>query len=234
MADEKAGLKPVFPPGRNGVPELMEVIGQLDWKQGKPTVIYLSARYTLEQARDELSPTDILHHYYELTKDDRANINLDAALHAVLYHIQVQWFVVSGKPVPAQVTARYEQALGEAKVARKTEAAAEGGTATGSKPKKGLSNRVTIKTIAENAIRQGKSVDDTIAEVKAAYPNSKFNAKHVGYYRHFMVQRGEVEKLPRAKKEKPAATETPAKAAKGTKAAPAKAAKGAKSAKAGK
>ncbi len=59
-----------------------------------------------------------------------------------------------------------------------------------------------MKSIAEAGLRAGTNEDQILAQIKKQFPGGKADVSHIRYYRHFLVKAGELEKQPRAKKEK--------------------------------
>ena len=158
---------------------------------------------TIRTADLELLDRNALRRYKDITGDARSAVNLHYARGVVLCDMQVKWYEDQGKDVPLKVTSALETTMAKAKQAKPEAEGGESGTKT-------KTPRITIKSIIENGLRTGKSPDDILAEVHTHKPDAKADASHVAYYRHFLEKAGELEKQPRAKKEKAPKPEAPA------------------------
>lgn len=163
--------------------------------------------------------------YHFLTDDHRLDLPLNACREVVLGEIMRIWYEVSELEPPARFIINQEARMAKAKeTTQAAEAAGEAGTATAVKEP-----RVTNRSIIENGLLAGQSNEEIMKAVKARFPDGKADDKHIGYYRHFLVKAGKLEKQPRAPRatKAKAGTEASAEAA-----APAKVAAKAGSAKA--
>lgn len=172
--------------------------------------LYGSQEKTYETADKELRDHGrLIRCYRYLTDDNRLNLPFNACRTVVLYEVIMAWYEVSGFEVPAKVTQSKEEAMAKAKVttAEAEQADAEAGTTTKSKEP-----RVTNKSIITSGLLAGDDDDTIMASVKEHFPNGKADSKHIGYYRHFLVKEGKLEKQPRksrAKSEEAAEEVTP-------------------------
>lgn len=197
-----------------------------------PFKIYGSMVLTVEKAERTLFDRQkLVRCYHFLADDSRLALPLNACRAVVLGEIIRVWYEVSGIEVPAKVTQTQEARMAKAKATTaeaETEAAATGAVAT-------KEPRITNRSIIEAGLLAGKDNATIMAEVKEHFPNGKADDKHIGYYRHYLVKEGKLEKpvkAPRAKKEKaapeaeatPAVVSAKAGSAKAAPAAPAKAA----------
>lgn len=203
-----------------------------------PFKIYGSQVLTIEKAERTLFDRQkLVKCYHFLADDNRLALPLNACRAVVLGEIIRVWYEVSGIEVPAKVTHTQEARMAKAKAttAEAESAAAEAGTTVTKEP------RITNRSIIEAGLLAGKDNPTIMAEVKEHFPNGKADDKHIGYYRHYLVKDGKLEKVaraPRAKKEKaepevaaaPAVVSAKAGSAKSAPAAPAKAAPAAKTA----
>lgn len=181
-----------------------------------PFKIYGSQVKTIEEAERVLYDRQLLVRcYHFLTDDNRLALPFNACRAVVLGHIIEIWYEVSGYEVPAKVTRNQEARMAKAKetTAEAEAAAAEKGAVATKEP------RVTVKSIISTGLLAGRTEDQILAEVKTHFPNGKADAKHVAYYRHFLVKDGKMEKPvkapkppkePKAKKEPAAAAAAPA------------------------
>jgi hypothetical protein len=187
--------------------------------------IYGGRTRTLEEAAKVLEDRrTLINTYAYISGDTRSALPLRACKTAMLQEIQVKWFEFNQFEVPPRVQQRLEECMAKAQA----KAAEAEGTETEGKSKE---PRITNRSIIEAGLLAGKSDEDIVAEVKEHFPNGKADAKHVAYYRHFLVKDGKLEAQPRktrAKKAEEPAPETTkaaaAPAARKAAAAPAKAA----------
>lgn len=177
------------------VPDLRHAVSYHSIGEGVHVTIYTGLMYTMEQAEKELGQKEIILAYRYLSGDERLDFSFNRAKKVVLGEIQNAWYEVNGQDVPQRVASQQEQRLREAIMAKKEEE----GQAKEKAPKE---PRVTIKSICETGLLAGKSEEQILKEVKAKFPDSKADASHVRYYRHFLVKEGKLEKLPRATKPK--------------------------------
>lgn len=163
-------------------------------------VIYGSLMRTLTEAEKMLQDTGILIRcYHYLTEDDRLTLPLHACRQVVLGEIQMVWYQISGREVPAKVTENQEERMAKAK-----STTAEQEQTEGAAPSKSKEPRITNRSIIEAGLLAGKPEDEILAEVKARFPDGKANSSHISYYRHFLVKAGKLEAQPRKTRSKAA------------------------------
>lgn len=160
-------------------------------------IIYSGLMHTLEVAEKELGSKEIVQAYKFLSGDPRLDFSMRAARVVVLGEVQNAWYEANGKDIPQSVMSNQEQRLREALVAKKAEDTAASGEKTKTKEP-----RVTVKSIIEAGLRAGTPNEDILKAVKKEFPNGKADDTHVRYYRHFLVKKGELAKLPRVTKPK--------------------------------
>lgn len=177
----------------NQVPDLKQAVSYHSIGDVHVT-IYSGLLYTMQEVEKELGQKEVILAYRYLSGDERLDFSFYKAKKVVLGEIQNVWYEVNGLDVPQKVASQQEQRLREAIVAKKEE--------EGTKEKASKEPRITIKSICETGLLAGKSEEQILKEVKAKFPDSKADASHVRYYRHFLVKDGKLEKLPRATKPK--------------------------------
>lgn len=162
--------------------------------------IYGAQIKTIERAERQLYDRQtLLRCYHFLTDDHRLALPFNACRQVVLGEITRIWYEVSGLELPVKFEQRQEARMAKAKAttAEAEAAATEAGATAVKEP------RITVKSIIEAGLLAKKSEEDILAEVKSHFPNGKADSKHVGYYRHYLVKDGKLEKQerkPRAKK----------------------------------
>lgn len=161
---------------------------------GRVINVFFSLILTVREV-DKLKDKDVIAMYRALTGDTRRHVVNIAARQVVSGYVQNLWYQKRGLPIPDAVRINHEARLKHAREAQQMSENETSGADAGAAPVV-KEVRKTIRGVIRASLAAGDAEDVVLANVKAAFPESKVTKKDVVWNRNQMLAAGELATPP--------------------------------------